>query len=152
MFNYIDDDHAFISTLESLPVYLTKIKSGRTQLVNGVKQLHRQLETLKGFKGRTELYSSEIFDYYDPFVEIQETLLASFRASEIIQSTSFSMSIDDARKKSDLSNMIKSPMRFLDNLIHQQHEEQLGDENLEWIAADKIDFEPLSSLLKKGNE
>lgn len=149
---YEDDDYNFIANLESLPVYLTAIKSGRTQFVNGVTNLQKQLRSLKGFKGRTELYSSEVFDYYDPFKEIQETVIASFVAPGLIRGASFSMSVDQAKQKSELSNMIKTPMRFLEELHNQTYDQQIEDDNLEWMAADEVDFEPLSSLLKKDND
>lgn len=147
-YNCTTTDEEFICEMESLPVYLTTIKSGRTQLVNGVKQLHKRLQTLKSFKGRTELYSPEVFDYYDPFLEIQETLLASLRASGIIRSTAFSMSLDQADRKSDLSNMIKTPMKFVEELHHRKYEEHIGDNELEWMAAEDIDFESIHPHLK----
>ena len=152
MRNYLDDDQEFISTLESLPAYLRTIKSGRTQFVNGVTYLQTRLDTLKKFKGRTELYSSEVFDYYNPFSEIQETIIASFVAPGLIRSAPFSMSADQANQKSELSNMIRTPMLFLEELRHQTYNQQMDDEDREWIAADEVDFEPLSSLVKKGTE
>ena len=152
MRNYLDDDHEFISTLESLPAYLRTIKSGRTQFVNGVTYLQTRLDTLKKFKGRTELYSSEVFDYYNPFSEIQETIIASFVAPGLIRSAPFSMSADQANQKSELSNMIRTPMLFLEELHHQTYNQQMDDEDREWMAADEVDFEPLSSLVKKGTE
>ena len=152
MRNYLDDNHEFISTLESLPAYLRTIKSGRTQFVNGVTYLQTRLDTLKKFKGRTELYSSEVFDYYNPFSEIQETIIASFVAPGLIRSAPFSMSADQANEKSELSNMIRTPMLFLEELYHQTYNQQMDDEDREWMAADEIDFEPLSSMLKKDRE
>ena len=149
---YEDDDYNFIANLESLPVYLTAIKSGRTQFVKGVTNLHKQLKSLKGFKGRTELYSSEVFDYYDPFQEIQETVIASYVAPGLIRGAYFSMSTEQAKQKSELSNMIRTPMRFLEELHHQTYDQEIKDEDCEWMAADEIDFEPLSSLVKKGTE
>ena len=149
---YEDDDYNFIANIESLPVYLSGIKSGRTQFVNGVTNLHKQLQSLKGFKGRTELYSSEVFDYYDPFKEIQETVIASFVAPGLIRGAYFSMSTEQAKQKSELSNMIRTPMRFLEELHHRTYNRQSIDEDLEWMAADEIDFEPLSSILKKDGE
>ena len=143
MRNYLDDNHEFISTLESLPAYLRTIKSGRTQFVNGVTYLQTRLNTLKKFKGRTELYSSEVFDYYNPFSEIPETVIASFVAPGLIRSASFSMSADQAKKKSDLFNMIKTPMRFLEELHHQSYTQQIEDENFEWMTAEDVDFESI---------
>ena len=148
MRNYLDDNHEFISTLESLPAYLRTIKSGRTQFVNGVTYLQTRLDTLKKFKGRTELYSSEVFDYYNPLSEIQETVIASFVAPGLIRSAPFSMSADQAKKKSDLLNMIKTPMRFLEELHHQSHSRQIDDENFEWMAAEDVDFESIYPHLK----
>jgi len=148
MRNYLDDNHEFISTLESLPAYLRTIKSGRTQFVNGVTYLQTRLNTLKKFKGRTELYSSEVFDYYNPFSEIQETVIASFVAPGLIRSAPFSMSADQAKKKSDLLNMIKTPMRFLEELHHQSYTQQIEDENFEWMTAEDVDFESIYPNLK----
>ena len=152
MRNCMDDDREFISTLESLPAYLRTIKSGRTQFVNGITYLQTRLDTLKKFKGRTELYSPEVFDYYNPFSEIQETIIASFVAPGLIRSAPFSMSADQANEKSELSNMIRTPMLFLEELYHQTYNQQMDDEDREWMAADEIDFEPLSSMLKKDRE
>jgi len=148
MRNYLDDNHEFISTLESLPAYLRTIKSGRTQFVNGVTYLQTRLDTLKKFKGRTELYSSEVFDYYNPLSEIQETVIASFVAPGLIRSAPFSMSADQAKKKSDLLNMIKTPMRFLEELHHQSYTQQIEDENFEWMTAEDVDFESIYPNLK----
>ena len=144
MRNYIDQDHEFIAALESLPAYLRTIKSGRTQFTNGVTYLKNRLDTLKKFKGHTELYSTEVFDYYDPFKEIQETVIASFVAPGLIRSAPFSMSAEQAKKKSDLLNMIKTPMRFLEELHHQIYTQQIEDENFEWMAAEDVDFHSIA--------
>ena len=141
--NYKDNDYEFIAAIEMLPANLTAIKSGRTQFVNGVTNLHNQLRNLKGFNGRTELYSPEVFDYYDPFREIQETVIASFIAPGLIHGAFFSMSADHAKKKSDLLNMIKTPMRFLEELHNQNYTEQIEDENFKWMAAEDLDFESI---------
>ena len=146
--NYNDEDYEFISALESLPAYLRTIKSGRTQFTNGVTYLKNRLDTLKKFKGRTELYSSDVFDYYDPSKEIQETVIASFVAPGLIRGASFSMSADQAKRKSNLLNMIKTPMRFVEELHHQNHTQQIEDENFEWMAAEDVDFESIYLHLK----
>ena len=150
--SYKEDDYEFIAAIERLPVNLSIIKSGRTQFVNGVVNLHKQLKSLKGFKGRTELYSSEVFDYYDPFQEIQETVIASYVAPGLIRGAYFSMTPEQAKQKSELSNMIRTPMRFLEELHHQTYDQEIKDEDQEWMAADEIDFEPLSSLIRKSTE
>jgi len=150
--SYKEDDYEFIAAIERLPVNLTAIKSGRTQFVNGVTNLHNQLRSLKGFKGRTELYSPEVFDHYDPFREIQETVIASFIAPGLIHGAFCSMSADQAKKKSDLLNMIKTPMRFLEELYHQNHTQQIEDENFEWMAAEDVDFESIYPHLKRLNK
>ena len=148
MRNCMDDDHEFISALESLPAYLRTIKSGRTQFVNGITYLQTRLDTLKKFKGRTELYSPEVFDYYNPFSEIRNynRKLCCPGQFKVLAKVQIS------KREIRIVYMIRTPMLFLEELYHQTYNQQMDDEDREWMAADEIDFEPLSSMLKKDRE
>lgn len=133
-------DAEWIARLESLPSYMKQIKSGRTQLVNGTLELLDILNSLKSFSKSADSYCHDIMLYYNPRADVQETLIANLRLAGLLDAAGSKMSLNDAKNKADLNNMIKRPMGMLNEIKNPEKSIQFDNESSEWMEATEIDF------------
>lgn len=78
--------------------------------------------------------------YHDPFLEVQETLLARLTDAGLISGYVSGMTKSQASQKADLMPMIKTPLSLQSHLENPEAEGQFEDEIEEWMEATEVDL------------
>ena len=78
--------------------------------------------------------------YHDPFLELQETILAKLTDAGLISGSVSGMTKSQAHQKADLMLMIKTPLSLLCHLENPDAEGQFEGEIEEWTEATELDL------------
>ena len=132
----IIDDQMKVYLLD-LVEQVRRIKGTKTRLVNHLTHILELCRKLKDFKGSAPSYSNDIMGYYDPTLEMQETILAIFRAAGLITDHVAGLSKYQAEQKADLYNVIKTPLGLMDYINNPHIDEPLEGE---WAEATPEDM------------
>ena len=127
-----------IGMLEAL---VQRLKPTFTRFINQINEIKDGSNKLKDFKGRAPSYSNDIMKYHDPFLEMQETVLARMTDAGLISGSVSGMTKSQARQKADLMLMIKTPLSLQSHLENPDAEGQFEGEIEEWMEASDKDFE-----------
>lgn len=133
----IIDDQMKVYLLD-LVEQVRRIKGTKTRLVNHLTHILELCRKLKDFKGSAPSYSQDIMKYYDPSLEMQETILAIFKAAGLITDHAAGFSKYQAEQKADVYNMIKTPLSLMDFINNPHIDEPLEGE---WAEATAEDLE-----------
>jgi chromosome segregation ATPase len=126
-----------IGMLEAL---VQRLKPTFTRFINQINEIKDGSNKLKDFKGRAPSYSNDIMKYHDPFLEMQETVLARMTDAGLISSSVSGMTKSQARQKADLMLMIKTPLSLQSHLENPDAEGQFEGEIEEWVEACELDL------------
>ena len=133
-------DCALYEYIGSLEALVQGLKPTFTRLINQINTLKDKASCVKDFKDKSPAYCADIMQYHDPFLELQETILAKLTDAGLISGSVSGMTKSQARQKADLMLMIKTPLSLQSHLENPDAEGQFEGEIEEWMEACELDL------------
>ena len=135
------ENHQLEQSCKDIKKKATKVQSAFTRFCNQLLELRNDYSGLKQFKDKAPSYDQDVMRYFDAGSEIQEWLLAGLRSRELITGSVAGMSVNQASKKAEAMQMIKTLVGLLEHIKHPEASKQFDELTTDWMEATDKDLE-----------
>lgn len=139
-------DQELFEFLEDLEKSIPKLKGAWTRAIKQTLELLDGCKAIRDFKQRAPSYNDDLLVYYEPSLQVQNTIIALLKTSGLISVQAANMTNSQAKPWADVSNMIRSPKQMLEYLKNPEDFRPFDETPTEWMEATDKDFSEVEDV------